>query len=72
MVAYIKVPNATARSMAAQVASEVEDHEFEKLFTRIVRDAKHRRHVDFQKLLKIAERAWAVEKNKTANCDWEP
>ena len=33
---------------------------------------KYRCNLDFENILEKARRAWSVEKNKTANCDWEP
>lgn len=72
MATYIKVPEATARSIATQLMSDLEDSDFEKAFMRIVREAKYRRNLDFENILEKVRRAWAVEKNKTANCDREP
>ena len=71
-MAVVNISDTAARSIAAQLMSDLEDSDFEKAFMRIVRDAKYRCNLDFENILEKARRAWAVKKNKTANCDREP
>lgn len=65
-MATIEINNTQAKSIAAQSFSEVSDEDFEKLFKRIVREAKYRRNVDFPGLVRLCARTWGEEKVRVA------